>query len=431
MITQLKPHTQDLGGSQVRRVPLSGATHRTFRNLAIPAVVLIAAYFLIARISDLPASLAGLKVHGTYIVLALGGLVSLAFNRGRVLLALLSLTIAYLSYRVMLRHGLEHFPARTLFAALCIFMPVNLGILSVLRERGAFNMGGLQRFAAILLQIAFTAWIIYSKKTETTAWAYEPLFNLVFIANSPIPPLGLAAMVAGLVSCTMMWFVTRSAIDLGFAGAILAFAIAANGIALPNIFPVFIAAGALILTIAILQDTFRMAFRDELTGLPSRRALSESLAGLGRRYTVAMLDVDHFKNFNDTYGHDIGDQVLKMVAARLAHVGGGGKAYRYGGEEFTVLFPGKSMDKAVPHLEALRRDVAGYEMALRSGSRPDQTTSGKKQRGKRRAGKAVSVTISIGVAEKNERLSAPESVIQAADKALYRAKDKGRNQVSR
>ena len=92
--------------------------------------------------------------------------------------------------------------------------------------------------------------------------------------------------------------------------------------------------------IAVLQDTFRMAFRDELTGIPSRRALNERLAALGNRYTIAMLDVDHFKNFNDTYGHDLGDQVLKMVAAHIAGVGGGGKAFRYGGEEFTVLFPG-------------------------------------------------------------------------------------------
>ena len=54
---------------------------------------------------------------------------------------------------------------------------------------------------------------------------------------------------------------------------------------------------------------------------------------------MAMIDVDHFKKFNDTHGHDIGDQVLKLVAARLAQVEGGGIAYRYGGEEFAVLFP--------------------------------------------------------------------------------------------
>ncbi len=401
------------------------------REFATPAMVLIAAYFLAPRISNLPDSLAGLKIHGTYAILALGGLISLAFNRGRALFALLSLAAAYAGYQAILQHDSAHFQARTVFAALCIFVPLNLGVLSVVRERGAFNRHGLRRFAMILFQIAFTAWIIYSKKAALTAWAYEPLVNIAAMAGSPIPQLGLIMIAAGLASGIVMWFATRSAIDLGFAGAIVAFAIAINGIASPGIFPVFMAAGALILTIAVLQDTFRMAFRDELTGLPGRRALGESLAGLGKRYTVAMLDVDHFKNFNDAYGHDTGDQILKMVAAKLAHMGGGGKAYRYGGEEFTVLFAGKDMDEAIPHLETLRRNIAGYTLALRAGDRQAQAKSDWKRRSRRRAGKSVSVTISIGVAGNSDRLATPDDVIQAADRALYRAKHKGRNRISR
>jgi diguanylate cyclase (GGDEF)-like protein len=410
---------------------LSGATHRALYGLAIPAVVLIAAWFLVPRISNLPASLAGLRFYGAYIALALGGLVSLAFNRGRVLLALVSLALAYLGYRSALLHSLTSFPARTIFAALCIFVPLNLGILGALRERGTFNMRGLQRIGLILAEIAITAWLVLSRKTAIVAWVYQPLSDMIPATVSPIPQLGLAMIVASLALSVTAWLITRSAIDLGFAGAVVAFAVAAHGIAEPNAFAVFVTAAALILTIAVLQDTFRMAFRDELTGLPSRRALGESLAGLGRHYSIAMLDVDHFKNFNDTYGHDIGDQVLKMVATRLAHVGGGGKAYRYGGEEFTIVFPGKGVDKALPHLEALRRNIADYTLALRAGDRPAQTESGRKQRGKRRAEKAVAVTISIGVAERNDRLTQPDEVIQAADKALYRAKNRGRNRVSR
>jgi diguanylate cyclase (GGDEF)-like protein len=100
-----------------------------------------------------------------------------------------------------------------------------------------------------------------------------------------------------------------------------------------------------------------MAYRDELTQLPSRRALNESLLKVGDSYTIAMVDVDHFKQFNDTYGHETGDQVLQMIASRLADVSGGGKAFRYGGEEFAVMFPNKLMDEAYPSLEALRKSV--------------------------------------------------------------------------
>jgi GGDEF domain-containing protein len=406
------------------------SNYRTWLSLAIPTAILLAAYFAVPRVSELPASLAGLRVYGAYVVLALGILVGLAFRRGRIVFALLSLAIAYVCYRVTLQFGLANFAARTLVAALCVFVPFNLGMLSMLQERGTFNRHGLQRFAVMLSQIGVTAWVLLFRKTGVTDWVYASLLDVTWFAASPIPQLGMAAMATGFAAAMGRWSLTGSAIDLGLAGAIMVFAIAVSRIAAPDVFAVFTAAGALILTIAVLQDAFRMAFRDELTGLPSRRDLNEQLAGLGRRFTIAMLDVDHFKNLNDTYGHDFGDQVLKMVAAKIARVGGGGKAYRYGGEEFTVLFSGKSISEAMPSLEALRREIESYEMALRSGDRPAQPKPGKRQRVKRRGGKTVSVTVSIGVSERSERLAAPDEVIQAADKALYRAKSRGRNQIS-
>ena len=105
-----------------------------------------------------------------------------------------------------------------------------------------------------------------------------------------------------------------------------------------------------------------MAYLDELTGVPSRRALREDLMKLGNKYVIAMIDIDFFKKFNDKYGHDVGDDVLKLVASNLVKVTGGGKAFRYGGEEFTILFPSKSINDVMPHLESLREQVSksGY-----------------------------------------------------------------------
>ncbi len=404
---------------------------RVMLNMAVPACVLAAAYFLVPVVSELPASLAGLKAYGAYIVLALGACVSLAFRRGRVVLALLTLALAYASYGPLLNDAPAGFRARTVFVALCVFVPFNFAALSLLEERGTFNLHGAQRLGVIAIEAIFTGWVVLADKTAATAWAYSPLYETTLFAASPIPQFGLAVMALGFAVCSVAWHLKRGPLDLGFAGTVVAFGIAMNGIALPQVFPVFIAAGALILTIAVLQDTFRMAFRDELTGLPSRRELNERMMALGRRYTIAMVDVDRFKNFNDTYGHDLGDQILKMVARKLADVSGGGKTYRYGGEEFTVLFPGKDLDAALPHLEALRKQVAGYKLALRAGARPEQAQSVKRQRGAFRASKSVSVTISIGVAQRNSKLTAPDAVIKAADRALYRAKRGGRNQVSR
>jgi diguanylate cyclase (GGDEF)-like protein len=192
-----------------------------------------------------------------------------------------------------------------------------------------------------------------------------------------------------------------------------------------------VAAAGVILLIAVLQESHRLAFRDELTNLPSRRALEERLAGLGPRYAIAMIDVDHFKQFNDAHGHHVGDQVLKLVGARLARIEGGGSAYRYGGEEFCVLFSERSLEEALPHLEKLRKDIEDYRIAVRGGDRPKAREAGARLRAARNPEKTLSVTVSIGAAERDDTLIRPTLVIRAADEALYRAKRSGRNRVMR
>lgn len=156
--------------------------------------------------------------------------------------------------------------------------------------------------------------------------------------------------------------------------------------------------------------------------------MSEMLLKLGSGYSVGMVDIDHFKQFNDRYGHDVGDQVLRMVSAKLERISGGGKAFRYGGEEFAVVFPGQSASDVLPHLESLRRDIQASCFVLRGPDRPKKKPDiPKPQSGPR---KAVLVTVSIGVAERDEDKRKPDQVVKAADKALYRAKDAGRNQVT-
>jgi diguanylate cyclase (GGDEF)-like protein len=267
-------------------------------------------------------------------------------------------------------------------------------------------------------------------QAEAVDWAYQKFLDPAPFSAGRIPQVGIALIGLGLLITLAMALVKRSAVSAALAGSLVAFAIAAHVPTASLTFSVFTAMAELMVAVAVLQDTFHMAFRDELTGIPSRRALNERLAGLGRVYTVAMVDVDHFKTFNDTFGHDLGDQVLKMIAAHIAGVGGSGTAYRYGGEEFTILFPGKETEESMPHLEALRAQIESYRLALRASDRPKKAKRGKRQRGGWRGRNAVSVTISIGVAGRNDRLDTPQAVIEAADRALYRAKDNGRNRVS-
>lgn len=150
---------------------------------------------------------------------------------------------------------------------------------------------------------------------------------------------------------------------------------------------------------------------------------------LGHRYTIAMLDIDHFKKFNDNYYHEAGDDVLKLVATLMKSTRGGAKIFRYGGEEFTVLFSGKKSQDCIGYLEELRRNIANYDLFIRDPIlRPKDQIEGIKQRNTTNKKKPTNITVSIGVAD-NIELNNPKEVIKAADKALYIAKNSGRNQV--
>ncbi|MFT5676261.1 MAG: diguanylate cyclase (GGDEF)-like protein [Paraglaciecola sp.] len=180
---------------------------------------------------------------------------------------------------------------------------------------------------------------------------------------------------------------------------------------------------------AVLRDSFNMAFKDELTEIPSRRALMQFAQTLGRKYTLVMCDIDHFKKFNDSYGHDVGDEVLRLIASKLNQVSGGGKAFRYGGEEFVIVFPRKEIENVVPYIEQLRQIIADYSITIRTKPRPAKAPN--KNAKKTVNGKTISITCSFGVAERTSETTEFNHIMKHADIALYAAKKAGRNCVQK
>ncbi len=228
------------------------------------------------------------------------------------------------------------------------------------------------------------------------------------------------------IALTGLRFVLRrTVIQASLAWALLAALLGLHGDGAAS--TVYLATGGLALIVSLIETSHRMAFSDELTGLPSRRALTDALMRLPDLYTVAMIDIDHFKKLNDEYGHAAGDQVLRMIGSTLTRTEGGGRPFRYGGEEFAVLFPGKSAEEALPYVEDLRETIEASSFTLRGRDRP--TVRPEKPVRSSGGRRKLAITVSIGVAEPDEIGGDPDDVIRAADHALYEAKRRGRNRV--
>ncbi|MEO8144791.1 MAG: GGDEF domain-containing protein [Betaproteobacteria bacterium] len=418
------------------RAPLAAE----FRSLIAPVAILAAAALALWIGPALPPSLAGLKEAGAYFVLLAGAGMGMWFNRGRAFVAAVSLFIAYLGFRFALDFGAASFTARAVYTAAVVLVPLNILVALLLPERGVSYHGDYRWLFIVAGEILLVAWIASSGRSALSGAAWQTMLDHWLLRSPPAPFLGRVLFCAALTAAAWRaWLHPAlkqggpvSPIAVGQAGALVAFFIGCEWAADEAVFGVFTAAAGAILIVAMLQESHRLAFNDELTGLPGRRALQEAMAGLGPRYVLAMGDVDHFKSFNDTHGHDIGDQVLKLVAERLAEVEGGGRAFRYGGEEFTVLFDDATLEEVLPHLEATRASVEAYRMAVRGEERPKEKERGEKLRApdSQLPEKLLSVTISIGAAAPGEGAT-PAQVLKAADEALYRAKRGGRNRVSR
>jgi diguanylate cyclase (GGDEF)-like protein len=418
---------------------------RSLRPAFAPLAVLASAVLAVATHPRLPPSLSGLTELGPYVVLLLGATISVWFNRGRAFIAVASLLAAYSGYGLAMDFvGRESFAAHAVFTALAVLVPFNVLLALAFPERGVRQHRNYRWLLLGFAEILFVAWMSNAGRSNLSGTAWHDVLDNWLLRSPPTPIAGRVLFaLAFILALARTW--PRSAgrelrkeprpLDVGLVGALAGAFVACEWVGTPGAFGAFMSAAGIILLVAVLQESHRLAFRDELTGLPSRRALEERLSGLGPMYTVAMVDVDHFKQFNDTHGHAIGDQVLKLVATRLAEIDGGGTAYRYGGEEFCVLFVERTLDHALPHLERLRNDIEHYRITVRSARRPRDMESGTKLRatgaGRSGADKPLSVTVSIGVAQRDDVLAKPALVIRAADEALYRAKNTGRNKISR
>ncbi|HYL13281.1 MAG TPA: GGDEF domain-containing protein [Terriglobales bacterium] len=374
---------------------------------------------------------------------AFGLLLAWRFHSTRILFVLTVLVLceqpmAYLSAK----HALSAASAQNAFAAISILLPLNFVALAFVREKGFTAPAIASRCIFIFLQSVFVVLMCRSDHAAEARLLQFTVLNRHWLEGIKIPQLGLLAFLLSLGVLILRFVLYHKPVESGFFWALLLTLTALHSGGTGKTATVYFATAALVLVASVIETSYLMAYHDELTGLPVRRAFNQAVLGLGEHYSIAVVDVDHFKRFNDTYGHDIGDEVLCMVASRLSKVTGGGKAYRCGGEEFSVVFTDKSARDAFDHLELLRQSIEESRFRVRGGVDRRKRSRGRDRRqiairrsrmrnrnNFRRAGGNVAVTVSIGVAEPSTKNHDVEQVIKAADQALYRAKERGRNRV--
>lgn len=359
------------------------------------------------------------------VVYGVGLALAWVFHRSRVFVVLICLGLLDIG----LANELDREELVLTFGTVLIAL---IGVLALTRDRGMTSRGGLVQLSTGAA-FAAIAMVTFAEPARVKSFAAPPQQLFYAFLSRGLPGETIVIALAAFLGVAYGYYRWRGPVDMAFIWSVLLIMLAIHPDVVVGARSGLMLVGAgLVLTLSVVETSYILAYRDDLTGLPGRRALMQSLDGINGIYTIAMVDVDNFKDFNDKHGHDVGDQVLQMVASRLGRTPGGAKAYRYGGEEFTLLFPGRTREQALPHLESVRESIEKANFSIRSWRRPlhkPDAASGSEKSDKKL--RTLSVTVSIGMADTAGDDDSPEVVLKRSDQALYRAKKKGRNQVSK
>ena len=364
-----------------------------------------------------------------YIVLAFGFIFGWYFSSSRMILSLLVLALADRALVVLPANGGDQEAvSQTIVAITAFLVPLNLLAFSIFKEDSISTFRGVMRVVLVLVQPFLLLWLCLPDQqvlTSSFTWQYIPSR---YTDWTPIPQPALVAFaIAGLLH-VIRFALHRDPLEGGAIWALCAIFVAYHTSRYgwqPTNF--FMTAG-LIFFVTLLQSFYRQTYRDELTGIPGRLAYDEAIGQLGKRFSVAIIGIDQLTQYANVHGKPVSEQILKLAAPRIQAACSDGQIFRTTGEEFTVLFPGKSAIDTMGTLDIVRKSVEAIGLFLRGRDRVWE------QRGIQEAGsrdRALPITLSIGVGEKLTDSATLTLVIKSAYRGLYEAKGIGGNVVKR
>ena len=401
---------------------------RTLYLVVVPALLAGLAIVFTAQLEPVSHRLAVNLPFIPYTVFLIGLVLTWIFNSHKEFILLAIVALAFF----LCEHYIASYADRMtsshkdiLFSLLTITIPVNFIIFNQIKERGLLNRYGLRRVFFIIVQALALYFITFYASPSVTDALFAKPFLLPYFTH--MPQLAVILFLIAIVSIIFHMILQPTVLQSGQLATLLFIGLALHNIDNSSFMQLNFTLAGLMLLFAVLLHSYNLAYNDELTGLPARRAMKQYLLGLGDRYTLAMVDVDNFKKLNDNYGHDVGDQVLRKLSKALKNAPGNAKAFRYGGEEFTIVYANKDLESAADYAEQLRRIIADEPFVLRNAARPAHKPQDN-ARNKRNPDN-LNFSVSIGLAEYRSHHHSAMDTLKQADKALYAAKRKGRNCV--
>jgi diguanylate cyclase (GGDEF)-like protein len=394
----------------------------------IPGGLLFLVTVIILHLKILDKVLPGVAIIFPFIVYGAGILLALRFKRIWLLLAIFILALANLLLQLFATDTAVSTEAgRLVFNAISLLLPFNLYLFSFLKKRGAITRQSILFLGGIFLQGGGVAYIYRYQNLGASALLEYPYINWSLLEHIPLSQPAL--FIYGIVFLYFLarYIRIREAIERAFFWAlILTFsALIVNRIAPAS--SIYFATAGFILVISMIENIYLEGFRDELTDLPTSQVLMGNLSKIKTGYTVAMIEIDHFRKLKDNHGRKVSKQIIRMVSSKLASVTGG-MPFRYRDAVFLVVFPEMFVQETMSRLEKLRVTIKESAFIL-----PKQKHSHKKLKGLK--GQKIQpdktpLSVSIGVAERIDLDIRPQQIIKSAEEALYFARKEGRDRIS-
>ncbi len=366
----------------------------------------------------------------TIFVISFG--LGLWIKQDKALFLLLLTLLAYIFSQYFALHRFDNnYYGLVAYPLMCILFPINLCLLAYAKQENLF-LNSLMRngilIAGQILIVYFATYFFPALGGEIFFQRFLHrmsnffYFPLTVESRLTVPIIGIFSFFVFFILSLLLFKKNKSCLNIAFIGIFFVSFISFFNI---NNAVFFYLSAIVCVLFCLLQISHKMAFLDELTNIPGRRALMNAVNQHKLHpYTLAIMDIDFFKKLNDTYGHEVGDQALRVISARLSQLIHSGSIYRFGGEEFVLFFPYAQLEEVLDEIEEIRSTISTSDFFLstqRKHSNPTQKQGYEQLL-------SIHITISAGVAQKTS-LETYDYILNIADTALYKAKETGRNKT--